>query len=173
MNYAPFNIFNELENNKIELNVVDAKLQGRIQLVDPQRSEIQLHGSAPLREERPAPQDHRGFERRQRLSSRRQLDHPSEQPLFVAQYGGSQRRADRRTAVGRFLQHEQLPHAQLRHTLLAQLQQGLGRCPHARAERAGRYADQIHRPPHHLPRRSPATSTRWAAWSTTIPTSTA
>ena len=28
MNYAPFNIFNELENNKIELNVVDAKLQG-------------------------------------------------------------------------------------------------------------------------------------------------
>lgn len=28
MNYAPFNIFNELENNKIELNVFDAKLQG-------------------------------------------------------------------------------------------------------------------------------------------------
>ena len=28
MNYAPFNIFNELENNKIELNVMDAKVQG-------------------------------------------------------------------------------------------------------------------------------------------------
>lgn len=28
MNYAPFNILNELENNKIELNVMDAKLQG-------------------------------------------------------------------------------------------------------------------------------------------------
>jgi len=28
MNYAPFNIFNELANNKIELNVIDAKLQG-------------------------------------------------------------------------------------------------------------------------------------------------
>lgn len=28
MNYAPFNILNELRNNKIELNVLDAKLQG-------------------------------------------------------------------------------------------------------------------------------------------------
>lgn len=28
MNYAPFNILNELRNNKIELNVIDAKLQG-------------------------------------------------------------------------------------------------------------------------------------------------
>lgn len=28
MNYAPFNIFNELANNKIELNVMDAKIQG-------------------------------------------------------------------------------------------------------------------------------------------------
>lgn len=28
MNYAPFNIFNELENNKIDLNVADIKLQG-------------------------------------------------------------------------------------------------------------------------------------------------
>ncbi len=28
MNYAPFNILTELENNKIELNVMDAKLQG-------------------------------------------------------------------------------------------------------------------------------------------------
>lgn len=28
MNYAPFNILNELRNNKIELNVMDAKIQG-------------------------------------------------------------------------------------------------------------------------------------------------
>ena len=28
MNFAPFNIFDELENNKIELNVIDAKTQG-------------------------------------------------------------------------------------------------------------------------------------------------
>lgn len=28
MNYAPFNILNELQNNKIELNVIDAKIQG-------------------------------------------------------------------------------------------------------------------------------------------------
>lgn len=31
MNYAPFNILNELRNNKIELNVMDAKLQGQFQ----------------------------------------------------------------------------------------------------------------------------------------------
>lgn len=28
MNYAPFNILNEMQNNKIELNVMDAKIQG-------------------------------------------------------------------------------------------------------------------------------------------------
>lgn len=44
-NYAPFNIFNELDNNYIDLNVLDAKFQAEIKFKPIRGLELSVLGA--------------------------------------------------------------------------------------------------------------------------------
>ena len=171
MNYAPFNIFNELENNKIELNVVDAKLQGEFNWSI--LKDLKFNFTGALRYVK-SDQLHKITRIR---TSPTPIEPPATRPsVRTTPICGTIRRISTpsRSSYCRWEVSTTRTTTACSTTTYATRSTTTrsGRCHmHELNALAGM---QINTPTAASPpRRSPATSIRWAAWSTTIPTSTA